>query len=74
MISSPTALGAPQPKSKLPRWFRSYCCLDTRSLALFRIALGLLLLIDLINRAKFLRAHYTDFGVLPRGPLVTEFA
>lgn len=67
-------LTAPQQKSKLVQWFRSYCCLDTRSLALFRIALGVLLLMDLISRARFLRAHYTDFGVLPRGPLVTEFA
>ena len=39
---------------------------DLRSLAAFRIGLALLLLADLINRALDLRAHYTDFGVLPR--------
>ncbi len=39
---------------------------DLRSLAAFRIGLALLLLADLINRASDLRAHYTDFGVLPR--------
>lgn len=40
--------------------------LDTRSLAIFRIALGLLLLCDLWVRSNDLTAHYTDEGVLPR--------
>ncbi len=40
--------------------------LDLRSLALYRIGLALLILSDLINRGRFLTAHYTDFGVLPR--------
>ncbi len=39
---------------------------DLRTLALFRVCLGLLILVDLINRAKSLSAHYTDFGVWPR--------
>ncbi len=39
---------------------------DLRSLALLRIAVGLLLLIDLVQRSSDLAAHYTDFGVLPR--------
>lgn len=38
-----------------------------RSLAFFRIALGLLILTNLWERCQFLTAHYTDFGVLPRG-------
>lgn len=41
--------------------------LDVRSLGLFRIAFGLLLLIDLGIRAEGLVEHYTDAGVLPRG-------
>ncbi|WP_353259563.1 hypothetical protein [Prochlorothrix hollandica] len=45
--------------------------LDRRSLALFRILLGLILLADLITRAGDLRAHYTDWGVLPRSVLLT---
>jgi hypothetical protein len=43
--------------------------LDLRSLAVLRIGLGLLLLGDLATRAADLRAHYTDFGVLPRAAL-----
>jgi hypothetical protein len=39
---------------------------DLRSLALARIGLGLVLLGDLSIRSLALRAHYTDFGVLPR--------
>ena len=39
---------------------------DPRSLALFRIGLASVLLIDLGKRALSLTAHYTDAGVLPR--------
>ena len=45
---------------------------DLRSLAAFRIALGLLVLGDIVNRATDLRAHYSDEGVLPRTTLVEE--
>ncbi|HBY80263.1 MAG TPA: hypothetical protein DEG47_25360, partial [Cyanobacteria bacterium UBA11148] len=47
--------------------------LDLRSLAVFRIGLGLLLIIDLIDRSRDLNAHYTDFGILPRAPLIEKF-
>ncbi|MGB3511948.1 MAG: HTTM domain-containing protein [Microcoleaceae cyanobacterium] len=40
--------------------------LDLRSLALFRVGLGLVILADLIIRAGDLTAHYSDIGVLPR--------
>ncbi|HEX4622728.1 MAG TPA: HTTM domain-containing protein, partial [Myxococcaceae bacterium] len=40
--------------------------LDARSLAVCRIGVGLLLLVDLAQRASDLRAFYTDEGVLPR--------
>jgi hypothetical protein len=43
--------------------------LDLRSLALFRIAIGALILIDLAIRSADLEAHYTDAGVLPRDRL-----
>lgn len=43
--------------------------IDTRALAAYRIALGLLLILDLALRSRDLRAHYTDFGVLPRAAL-----
>ena len=38
---------------------------DVRALAVFRMALGTLLLVDLLTRALDLEAHYTDRGVLP---------
>ena len=42
---------------------------DLRSLAVLRIALGVLLLVDLYGRSANLTAHYTDQGVLPRSLL-----
>jgi predicted DCC family thiol-disulfide oxidoreductase YuxK len=56
----------------LPLWSflaRAYG-LDLRSLALFRVAIGALVIGDLISRARDLRAFYTDFGVLPRAVLL----
>jgi hypothetical protein len=43
--------------------------LDLRSLALFRIVLGLLLIGDLVIRSSDLTAHYTDDGVMPRSEM-----
>jgi len=51
-------------------WFESRYGLDLRSLALFRLALGYMLLYDLGSRALDLRAHYTDVGILTRERLV----
>ncbi|WP_241659163.1 HTTM domain-containing protein [Halorubrum salsamenti] len=45
--------------------------IDVRALAAFRIALGVVLLVDLALRARNLTAFYTDAGVLPR-PLLAE--
>lgn len=42
---------------------------DTRALAALRIALGGLLLTDLVLRSRFLVFFYTDAGVLPRTAL-----
>lgn len=36
--------------------------LDTRSMAIYRIALGLVIIGDLLDRAHDLRRHYTDEG------------
>ena len=47
--------------------------IDTRSLALFRIALALLILFDLSVRARELVAHYTDLGVLPRTAFIEHY-
>lgn len=40
--------------------------IDLRALAAFRVALGLVLLLDLCSRVADLGAHYSDAGVLPR--------
>lgn len=56
-----------------PRRFLAFTSpfrLDLRSLALFRIGLGLLILADLAIRSTDLAAHYTDAGLLPRAQAV----
>lgn len=47
--------------------FKNICNveLDLRALALFRILMGLILFIDLINRYFNLNEHYSNTGVLP---------
>ena len=58
---------------KLPSFFEKLTLLfgaDLRSLGVLRIAVASLLLIDLIRRSNDLVAHYTDFGVLPRGAMI----
>ncbi len=44
--------------------------LDLRSLALLRIGLGFILLLDLAGRLPGLVSHYSDDGVLPRDALL----
>lgn len=39
---------------------------DLRSLALLRMALASMIIVDLISRARDLKAHYSDAGILPR--------
>ncbi|HSA58258.1 MAG TPA: HTTM domain-containing protein [bacterium] len=46
---------------------------DLRSLAAFRIGLAVLIFFDLADRARDLRAHYTDWGLMPRGALLDLF-
>jgi hypothetical protein len=54
-------------------WLRSALAtrfaVDTRALAVFRVALATLLLVDLARRATDLVAFYTDRGVFPRALL-----
>ncbi|HEX8560982.1 MAG TPA: HTTM domain-containing protein [Pyrinomonadaceae bacterium] len=47
--------------------------LDSRSLALYRVLLGCVLLYDTAARLFEARAFYTDLGVLPRAPYVEQF-
>ena len=55
------------------RLFRPLCTVDLRSLAAFRMALGLLVLLDVVLRSFDLRAFYTDYGALPRVELLEKF-
>ncbi len=48
--------------------------LDLRSLALFRIAAAICIIGDFRMRSSDIAAHYTDFGVLPRGVFLESFS
>lgn len=47
--------------------------LDYRSLALFRVAFGILIFQDLFGRLVDLEAHYTDFGMIDRSAPQTAY-
>jgi len=47
---------------------------DERALAAFRVALGTVVLLDLLLRLGDVRAFYTDAGVLPRGLLFETYS
>jgi hypothetical protein len=55
------------------RW-RAVFSLDIRSLALFRILLGINLLAVLLARLPFIADFYTDSGVLPRAAIIEGLA
>jgi len=46
---------------------------DVRALAIFRVALGVVVLGDLASRAADLTAHYTDAGVWPRDAVIAGY-
>jgi hypothetical protein len=48
--------------------------IDLRALAAFRIGLGALLIADLALRSRSLTAFYTDYGVLPRRALFSDYS
>ena len=65
------AHGRPPARTRVPlASFREIFGIDLRTLALFRILLGLFLILDLCLRARDLVAHYTDFGIMPRSVAV----
>ena len=47
------------------RRVRARVAVDTRALAAFRIALALVILVDLLHRAQHIRLFYTDEGAYP---------
>jgi hypothetical protein len=52
---------------------RARFTVDTRALAALRIALGLILLGDLVHRAQDLGLFYTDAGVYPRSAYLASY-
>lgn len=77
------AVAGPRDDAAAPRWWHlrrwestwvgTVFGADLRSLALFRIAMALIVLWDVVNRVPNLRIHYTDAGVMPRSLLVDDF-
>jgi hypothetical protein len=63
-----------QSSTRLQQRLRRRVAVDTRALAVVRVALGGLLLADLLLRSRHLVAFYTDSGVLPRTMWQTTFA
>lgn len=57
----------------VPDGLRHRITIDLRALAAFRIAIGSLLLADLLLRSRNIRAFYTDGGVLPRVALFLDY-
>ena len=55
----------------IPPWLRGFA-LDLRSLALFRIVMGLCLLGSLIRRLSEAGTFYSDMGVLPANVLLRD--
>lgn len=58
-------------RERIHRALAARAGVDTRALAMLRVSIGLLLLADLLLRARDLLAHYTDYGVLPRSLLAS---
>lgn len=54
------------------QWLGKLFDADLRSLAAFRIVMAIVILIDLVGKARNLTVFYTDAGVLPRRVLLAE--
>ncbi|QAU13623.1 HTTM domain-containing protein [Halorubrum sp. BOL3-1] len=61
------------PASRFRAALRRRIGIDARALAAFRVALGVVLLVDLALRARNLTAFYADAGVLPRATLAGAY-
>ncbi|ELZ55067.1 MULTISPECIES: HTTM domain-containing protein [Halorubrum] len=61
------------PGSRFRGALRRRLGVDPRAFAAFRVALGVVLLVDLALRARNLTAFYTDAGVLPRATLAEVY-
>ena len=57
----------------MKEWLKKVFSSDSRSLALFRMGFGILLILDILNRGRDIVAHYTSQGVLPLDVLQERF-
>jgi predicted DCC family thiol-disulfide oxidoreductase YuxK len=61
-----------RPAVKVTALLDSLFGIDARSLAVFRVGLAVLVLADLLVRARFLSAYFTDLGIVPRSFLISS--
>lgn len=61
-------------RSKLTPTLSEIIGLDLRSIAIFRIAMGALVISDVYHRSLHLVAHYTDAGFMPREKLLSGWS
>lgn len=61
-----------QPKSQWVKKFEPLFGFDLRSLAVFRIGVAIILIADLVIRARDIPTLYSDTGVLPRTALINQ--
>ena len=61
-------------QSRFKKKFAELFGVDLRSLAALRVAMAMLIIVDLIRRSRDLVAHYTDFGVMPRTALIEDYS
>ncbi len=60
------------PRSFWKRFLAETFDLDLRSMALARVSLAVVMLVDLVLRAADLTAHYTNAGVMPQDLLMAR--
>ena len=71
--TQPSTPPAPPPRlrTRLARWFAAaYLTTDARSVALGRVVLAIVLLVDLLRRVPVLRLFYSNEGLLPNHTLL----
>lgn len=59
-------------ENQLLKRFKNIFSLDLRGIAVFRILFGFMILYDVIDRMMHTRAHYSDYGIMPREVVLNE--
>jgi|GEM_PF-112369 len=71
--TAPPSTTALMRQRRLPRILSNFLKLDPRSLAAYRIGVGLILLFNVLLAAVNARAFFSDAGVLPRSVLLSHY-